>query len=442
MSKTRESIKELLIKMSAQERTEFFEREAAKAANASPDEKSITWVKFYVKTTKSGDEYEVPTSCLENTQALLSHYNITVKYNEMSKDVEIEVPGEEFHRDTALNTKLTWIRNKAAIKNYAKTEIDEHLGFIANKNAYHPVKDWILSKPWDKKSRLQPFYDSVKSDSDLKELYMKKWGVMAVAAVFNPEGIRPQGILTFEGSQGLGKTTWLSSIIGNPKWIGEGQALDPENKDSVLDVVSRWIVELGEIQATFTRSDIQSLKAFVTKNEDRIRAPYDKKANMYARRTVFFGTVDEKNFLNDKNGTRRFWTVSVQDININHGIDTQQLWAELYEIYKSGYAWWMDREEIYQVNASNDEYMVVDAIEELLGEHCRVASPDDKVTNFEWLNSTKILMRLGKSNPSKTDCNTVAKWLRKKNARYKRDYRQYLVDVDTINVEGKRNYTN
>jgi putative DNA primase/helicase len=74
----------------------------------------------------------------------------------------------------------------------------------------------------------------------------------------------------------------------------EGQTLNPAEKDSVLTAVSHWIVELGELDATFKKADIAQLKAFVTKTSDKVRRPYALKDSSFPRRTVFAGTVNPR----------------------------------------------------------------------------------------------------------------------------------------------------
>jgi putative DNA primase/helicase len=63
------------------------------------------------------------------------------------------------------------------------------------------------SRPWDGQSRLQAFLDSITSaDKSLKEMLMKKWLISCVAAACEPNGVSLEGILVFQGAQGLGKT--------------------------------------------------------------------------------------------------------------------------------------------------------------------------------------------------------------------------------------------
>ena len=114
-----------------------------------------------------------------------------------------------------------------------------------------------------------------------------RWMVSCVAAVFNPDGISAHGVLVLQGDQYLGKTKWMKSLA--PKELGvikDGITLNPSDKDSVMQCVRNWIVELGELDATFRKSDIASLKSFITSDRDVLRRPYARLESEFARRPV------------------------------------------------------------------------------------------------------------------------------------------------------------
>ena len=59
---------------------------------------------------------------------------------------------------------------------------------------------------------------------------------------------------------------------------------------------SELIVELGELDATFRKSDIASLKSFITSDRDVLRRPYARLESEFARRTVFLHRLTQSNF--------------------------------------------------------------------------------------------------------------------------------------------------
>src|SRR5690606_39387898 len=146
-----------------------------------------------------------------------------------------------------------------------------------------------------------------------------------------------EGVLVFQGPQNLGKTSWLKSLAPRElRLIKDGMMLRPDDKDSVKQVCSFWLVELGELDSTFRRADIAQLKAFITQDTDVLRRPYARRESTYARRTVFFGSVNPREFLHDETGNRRYWTIECESINSRHGLDMQQVWAEVLELWRAG----------------------------------------------------------------------------------------------------------
>jgi putative DNA primase/helicase len=72
----------------------------------------------------------------------------------------------------------------------------------------------------------------------------------------------------------------------------------------VMSAVSHWVVELGELDSTFKKSDVSVLKAFITRRQDKLRRPYARRDSVFPRRTVFAGTVNDYQFLHDNTGNR------------------------------------------------------------------------------------------------------------------------------------------
>ena len=223
---------------------------------------------------------------------------------------------------------------------------------------------------------------------------MKKWLISCVAAACEPKGVELEGILVFPRAQGLGKTLWFKRLANYDEgWLLEGATLNPSDKDSVKQAVSHWIVELGELESTFKKSDIDQLKAFVTKKTDELRLPYDRAFTTYQRRTAFYASVNAREFLTDTSGNRRFWVIPVKGIDVNHGVDMQQLWAEVKEtMYTPGQKnWFLSPDERAQLQESNELYRTQSSVEDLILEHVDFGSDNTKPVQM-----TKLLRDLGR----------------------------------------------
>jgi len=288
---------------------------------------------------------------------------------------------------------------------------------LADKNQYNPVATWIDSSGWDGVSRLEAFYATVRgpaSGERIKKSLMRKWLIQAVAAAFSPDGIAGQGILTFVGPQNIGKTTWFQRLApASLDAILTGHTLDMRSKDSIFIALSYWIVELGELDATFSKSEISALKSFTTQAMDKLRRPYAATESNFGRRTVFGGTVNESQYLNDPTGNRRFWSIEVDGFDLDSGIDMQQLWAEVKTLWEKGEGWVLNMQEMAELNIHNEEFMVVDPIEERLAAAFNWSELG--LGNELWVTATDSLMKIGVRDPSKGQTITAGRVLKKLN---------------------------
>lgn len=296
-------------------------------------------------------------------------------------------------------------------------KIGDYLTYLADSNLYNPVAEWIMSKPWDGQSRLRDLYDTVTVEGDqaqqMKEAFMRRWLISAVAAAFEPDGVSARGVLVFQGEQYLGKTQWFKSLA--PPELGvvqDGMLLRPDDKDNVKQVVSHWLVELGELDATFRKSDIAQLKAFIPRKRDILRRAYARKESEFARRTVFFASVNPTEFLHDPTGNSRYWTIACKSIDHQHGINMQQLWAEVLELYRAGETWLLEQEEFEGLNEQNKGFEVIDPIEEVIETGLEWSDP---VGMWRWASATDVLRELGFERPSVSDSTKAALFLRARN---------------------------
>ncbi len=324
-----------------------------------------------------------PQQVSENLQAVMAIHSISARYNQITKRSELLIPGLTCVKDETDNTSLTIVTDMAIKSGMSANRIPELIDAIAAQNPYCPVQTYINSKPWDGTSRFTQFVSQITcTNQQFASLLWRKWLIQAVAAAYEPAGIANAGLITLTGEQNVGKTTFFAALASGIHGVFlEGQTLNPADKDSVLSATSHWIVELGELDATFKKADIAQLKAFITKNKDTVRRPYARKDSVFPRRTVFAGTVNDFQFLHDLTGNRRFWPIAVDAINLDPTIDYQQLWAEVKSWYDAGEKWFLNSSELAALNQYSEQFMVNDPdIEALLNRYpfigCTVWKPE------------------------------------------------------------------
>jgi putative DNA primase/helicase len=343
-----------------------------------------------------------------NLCALLRFLNISIKYNVVTKNLDISVPNRTFHGDNRQNAIDGYIASKCVEFGLPEKTWESYVWTVSSNACYNPVKDWILSVPWDGHPRIPHLMDTISTPlsypHDFKETLIAKWLVSSVAAVFVEEGYHGRGVLTLQGRQSKGKTSWFKRLIPEEhqrSWFGEGMTLNVDNKDSVKQVVSKWITELGELEGTFKRSDMNKLKGFVTLEQDELRLPYARSESKYPRRTVFAATVNDRNFLIDETGNTRWWVIECANIDYFHDIDTQQLFAEVYEnLFLKGESWWLSREEELRLEAQNAEFKVASVVEDLLS---RRLLWQEHRQFWTWRTVSEALMECGIDRPTSAD---------------------------------------
>ena len=362
-----------------------------------------------------------PMATIENVSEICSRLNVTIRYNVISKEEELLIPGESYSVDNMANASFAWLQSWCARFNMPTEKLGDFVTYLAERNLYNPVAQWVGSKPWDGSSRLEAFCDTIKAHGEeddpiiknMKRTLMKRWMISAIAAAYQPNGVSAHGVLVLQGDQYVGKTKWFKSLV--PEELGlsqDGMMLRPDDKDSVKQAVSFWLVELGELDATFRKSDIAALKAFLTRKNDVLRRAYARKESHFARRTVFFASVNPQQFLHDPTGNRRYWTISAREIDHSHNLDMQQVWAEVLALFNAGETYFLLPEEMAALNHSNEEFTVIDPILERL--QTSFNWQGDK-SYWEWKSATDILIQIGMDRPTQSDCTKAAGYIRQLN---------------------------
>lgn len=413
------------------------------------DGETVKWV----HSTVDGKGNPKITGCRENTECLLKHYNVTVRYNEMSKDIEINIPNESFIVDKVANASIDRIADLARKNNYNPDVAVQNVQQIAATNAYHPVRDWILDVEWDGKSRVGEIFNTLTLSPDMDKPFVLslfvKWMTSAVASVMygtehqnddhNREGfLGTEGVFVLQGDQGISKTSWLTSLVPvGQRWFDGGAYLDPKNKDIIQKVVSRWLVELGELDTTFKEAEHASLKAFLTLRTDRLRPAYARTADEYPRRTVFCASVNKPEVLKYDDESRRYWMVAVEAVDAKHGIDVQQLWAEVYkEYYLKCFPYWLNADERQTLYKQNQQFFTVksDTVERL---DRYVAVPSDvPKREGEWVEASKILECIGSKEKFYHASRDLAAWAKQQGVKKRsKPTNQYFVHIDVGGVK-------
>jgi hypothetical protein len=365
-------------------------------------------------------EKGVPLAHIANLAEICRRLGVIVRYNVITKEEEVIIPNQSFSIDNEGNASLAWLESECSLFKMPTSKLQPFVTYLADRNQYNPVATWVSSKPWDGQDHLGKLLDTVTikdSTNDaavmLKDTLITRWMISAIAGACSPDGVSAHGVLVFQGEQYVGKTKWFKQLVPeHMNVIQDGVILKPDDRDSVKQAVSSWLVELGELDSTFRKSDIAALKAFITKNKDTLRKAYARKESQYARRTVFFGSVNPKQFLNDPTGNRRYWTIEVEHLDHSHGVDMQQVWAQVYSMWQGGASHYLTPDEMNALNSHNEEFTTSDPIDEVVQQSYDWESSQ---TYWRWITATEAVRECGYERPSKADSNAAAVMIRRLN---------------------------
>lgn len=142
-----------------------------------------------------------------------------------------------------------------------------------------------------------------------------------------------------------------------------------DGKDSMESLRKAWIIEMGEL-TSLRKSEVETVKAFISKQTDIYRPAYGRTPIEYPRQCVFCGTTNEEFFLKGDTGNRRFWVIEIRpelrsedDFRTALMRDRDQLWAEAVYRYKEGEKLYLDADlekEARQLQEEHNENEIDD----------------------------------------------------------------------------------
>lgn len=295
---------------------------------------------------------------IDNVKTILSNdpkIKDTIVFDEFSNKIKVVKPCP-WGQDAKDFRERVWSESDdAGLRLYieklygitGKDRIQDALAVYLEQTKIHVVRDYISKLVWDGVPRIERLLVDYfgTADTIYERTIIKKSLVAAVARIFKP-GTKFDNMIILAGKQGIGKSTFLKKL--GKSWFSDSIGKF-EGKEAYEQLRGVWIIEVPELTG-FNRTEMSDIKQFLSKQEDIYREAYARRTSTFKRQCVFFGTTNDNEFLRDKTGNRRFWPVNVglkvPIKNIFTDLDTEvdQIWAEAYELYKSGEALYLNNE--------------------------------------------------------------------------------------------------
>ena len=274
-------------------------------------------------------------------------------------------------RTITVQTKYLTDTDDSSIRHYMEkyyditggTKIWDAVKMVIEKNAFHPVRDYLKSLTWDEQSRIDSLLIDYlgAEDSPYVRAVVRKTLVAAVARVFNP-GCKFDYVLVLIGKQGIGKSTLIKKL--GMDWFSDSFS-GVQGKEAFEQLQGVWLLEIAEL-AGIKKAELEAIKHFISKGSDSYRVAYGKRTENFPRQCVFIGTTNTKDFLSDHTGNRRFWPVDTylsapaKDVFSLNEYEIGQIWAEAVKLHKAGEKLYLPKEIEEQANAKQAEHREVD----------------------------------------------------------------------------------
>lgn len=103
------------------------------------------------------------------------------------------------------------------------------------------------------------------------------------------------------------------------------------DKDGLIALCKSLIVNIEEM-SIMSKTDINILKAFISKNSVNTRLPYARKTELMSRTCSFVGSTNKIDLLSDESGSVRWLIFEVLNINFKYKneINIDNVWAQAY----------------------------------------------------------------------------------------------------------------
>lgn len=344
---------------------------------------SEDWKKKLRYTSKGA----VLENSLYNAKLIIKHDPLLkgIVFNQLADGLEIkgDVPWQhpaKFWRDADDAQLICYVDDHYG--SFSQRNYDIAVTKVSDDRSYHPIRRYFESLPqWDGVKRVDTlFIDYLGAeDNEYIRAVCRKTLCAAYMRIYHP-GIKFDYLPVFNGAQGIGKSTFIANL--GMEWFSDSLTLsDMNDKTAAEKLQGYWIHEISEL-AGMKKADLDKVKAFVSRRDDKYRASFGKRVAPHPRQCVFFGTTNSENgYLRDVTGNRRFWNVKVSGNGKYKPWEmtrelVDQIWAETMVLSKAGEELFLDKSLEAFAQEEQREAMQQDDREGIVREYLNMLLPD------------------------------------------------------------------
>ena len=312
-----------------------------------------------------------------------------LRFNEIALEFEIKTENGDW---TELNLNSLYIELTQAGINIAFNKLEilmrSHLISIFN-----PFENYFQNlEKWDGENHIQRLISFVKTtDTEPFQIHFEKWLTRSVFCALKRGYINKQCFVFYNTKQNSGKTSFLRFLIppSLEKYYTEDIGVD---KDGLIALCKNFIINIDEL-SVMSKTDVNILKAFISKNTVNARLPYDRKSSLMFRTSSFCGSTNRSDFLTDETGSVRWIIFEVLEIDFNYSkeININQIWAQAYynAFERKNYNPELTAEDLIENEKRNEKFKQVSLEQEILISHFEKSENKN-----DFLTATEIMLAM------------------------------------------------
>ncbi|HEX6827309.1 MAG TPA: virulence-associated E family protein [Nitrospiraceae bacterium] len=231
-----------------------------------------------------------------------------------------------------------WLQGTIGLRKIGLETVRHSITAVGHRMARDEPADHLRSIKWDGTDRIDLWMTDKAGavDSPYSRAVSRSFWCSLAARILFP-GHQVDTMVVFEGGQGIGKSSLLRVVGG--AWYGEMHD-SVTSREFPIALSGKALIEISELSA-FSKAETARIKGVISCPVDRIRMPYDARANDWPRRCIFAGTTNDDSYLKDPTGGRRFLPITCGEIRLDLAAeDRDQCLAEAVVLVLQSNKWW------------------------------------------------------------------------------------------------------